>query len=355
MAAEGDAAEGMVSVQGFRRHYAKVRERMSRQTASVAERREVDGASAAAAGGALQLSVQSAASSSASQPRLDVSDLRTLSSYDQIERRIANRMAALAAQAAEAKQAAAAAEAIARAGAHRGSSPRSKKFEILKKSIYRLTPQQVAAMTASQRSEYNRLVAKIQAKEEGDRRLRAEQKRRAEIASKRHKQAAAAAASLASKSPGVTAVSVLDSQHAAGAAAARGGDRSKSSGTSPAAIAPGPRVQLDIDEVILTVRVFFHGRGAVTPAQELEVLGSQPLSALVDQISCLYDRPEVYSSHSWYVFFACSRVFCKQRVRGGTQTTNIGSNTEGARKLDSNDHTAVAGSALSVTRRKWSA
>ena len=91
------------------------------------------------------------------------------------------------------------------------------------------------------------------------------------------------------------------------------------------------------------------------PAQELEVLGSQPLSTLVDQISCLYDRPEVYSSHSWYVFFACSRVFCKQRVRGGTQTTNIGSNTEGARKLDSNDHTAVAGSALSVTRRKWSA
>lgn len=34
MAAEGDAAEGMVSVQGFRRHYAKVRERMARQTAS---------------------------------------------------------------------------------------------------------------------------------------------------------------------------------------------------------------------------------------------------------------------------------------------------------------------------------
>ena len=354
MAAEGDAAEGMVSVQGFRRHYAKVRERMARQTASVAERREVDGASAAAAGGALQLSVQSAASSSASQPRLDVSDLRTLSSYDQIERRIANRMAALAAQAAEAKEAAAAAEAIARAGAHRGSSPRSKKFEILKKSIYRLTPKQVAAMTASQRSEYNRLVAKIQAKEEGDRRLRAEQKRRAEIASKRHKQAAAAAASLASKSPDVTAVSALDSQHAA-AGAAHGGDRSKSSGTSPAAIAPGPRGQLDIDEVVLTVRVFFHGRGAVTPAQELEVLGSQPLSTLVDQISCLYDRPEVYSSHSWYAFCACSRVFCKQRVRGGTQTTNIGSNTEGARRLNSNDHTAVAGSALSVTRRKWSA
>jgi hypothetical protein len=53
------------------------------------------------------------------------------------------------------------------------------------------------------------------------------------------------------------------------------------------------------DEVILTVRVFFHGRGATCPAQELEVIGSQPLSALVDQISCLYDCPEVYSRHSW--------------------------------------------------------
>ena len=322
MAAEGNVAEGMVSVQGFRQHYARMRERMARQTASacasVAERPEADVASAASAGSALQLSVQSAALSSAPQPQLDVEDLRTLSSYDQIEQRIANRMAALAAQAAEAKEAAAAAEATAKAAARQGNSPRSKKFDVLKNVLSRLMPEQVAAMTTSQRSEYNRLVAKIQAKEEGDRRFLAEQKRKAELASKRHKQAAAAAAALASKTPDVTAVSALNSQDAAGAAAAHVGDGSSTRGNSPAA---GSRQQLDIDEVILTARVFFHGRGAVMPAQELEVLGSQQLSVLVDQISCLYDRPEVYSSHSWYVFLAFSRMFCHQTVRGETQRT----------------------------------
>ena len=47
------------------------------------------------------------------------------------------------------------------------------------------------------------------------------------------------------------------------------------------------------------VRVFFGGRGASQPAQEVEVLGSQPLSALVDRIECLYDRPEIYAPPSW--------------------------------------------------------
>jgi hypothetical protein len=318
MAAEGDAADSLVSVQGFRQHYTKIRERMVRQTtagvgASAGE--HPDASTAAAAGGGVQLAVQPPASSPASlQPRLDISDLRTLSTYEQVEQRIANRMARLAAQASEAKAAAAAAEAAVRAAASGPTSPRSKRFEELKKCISKLTPEQVAAMDAAQRRDYNRLVAKLQAKDEGDRRLRAEQKRKAELASRRHKQAAAAAASLAATNPETAAtVSELAPGDAAGAAAADHNNDSNEArriGTSHAA--RSGRL-LGSDEVILTVRVFFHGRGAASPAQELEVLSSQPLNVLVDQISCLYDRPEVYSRHSWCdAILVSTPILCKQ-------------------------------------------
>jgi hypothetical protein len=313
MAAEGDAADSLVSVQGFRQHYTKIRERMVRQTtagAGASAGEHPDASTAAAAGGGVQLAVQPPASSPASlQPRLDISDLRTLSTYEQVEQRIANRMARLAAQASEAKAAAAAAEAAVRAAASGPTSPRSKRFEELKKCISKLTPEQVAAMDAAQRRDYNRLVAKLQAKDEGDRRLRAEQKRKAELASRRHKQAAAAAASLAATNPETAAtVSELGPGDAAGAAAAD--HRSRRIGTSQAA--RSGRL-LGSDEVILTVRVFFHGRGAASPAQELEVLSSQPLNVLVDQISCLYDRPEVYSRHSWCdAILVSTPILCKQ-------------------------------------------
>ena len=69
--------------------------------------------------------------------------------------------------------------------------------------------------------------------------------------------------------------------------------------TAPTPAATPAANQLAEDEVILTVRVFFGGRGASQPAQEVEVLGSQPLSALVDRIECLYDRPEIYAPPSW--------------------------------------------------------
>ena len=82
------------------------------------------------------------------------------------------------------------------------------------------------------------------------------------------------------------------------------------------------RGQLGSDEVILTVRVFFHGRGAASPAQELEVLGSQPLNVLVDQISCLYDRPEVYSRHSWCDFNPCNHINFLQAVDAVSRATN---------------------------------
>ena len=282
----------------------------------------------------MELAVQPPASSSASlQPRLDISDLCTLSKYDQVEQRIANRMAGLAAQAAEAKAAAAAAEAVVKTAGCGGTSPRSKRFEALKKYICKLTPEQVAAMDAAQRREYNRLVAKIQAKDEGDRRLRAEQKRKAELASRRHKQAAAAAASLAARcSETAATLSELGPQHATGAAAADHNDDEGrridiNQGASSGRL-------LGSDEVILTVRVFFHGRGASSPAQELEVLGSQPLNALVDQISCLYDRPEVYSRHSW-----CVAILVLPRVLSCNRS----------------NHIARAGNDPSATQRKLSA
>lgn len=297
MEAEDQTADGMVSVRRFRQHYTKIAERMAHQSTSV---------SGAGEPVVAKLPVEPPADapggeSAASQRHLDIGDIRVVSSYDEVEQRIATRMALLASQAAEAKQAVAAAAAVVdqQRTRNRTTSPRSKKFEKLKQTINGMTAAQVASLNPSQKRQYSSILFKIQAKEEAERRLLAEQKQRLLLATRRHKQAKAAAASLPASNLQMESLPPASTSYSA-ASAIHSGDSGRGSGTTLAPSAAGSQPVLRIDEVILTVCVFFHGRGAASPAQELEVIGSQPLSALVDRISCLYDRPEVFSRYSWY-------------------------------------------------------
>jgi|EP01046_Picozoa_sp_COSAG06_P002436 hypothetical protein len=332
MAAAASAAgpDGMVSVRAFRQHYRNARERMVRQQEGGSSSR------AAPAGGGLELAVAAPVPAAAAAARLAISDLRSLSDHDEVDRRIEERIARLASQASEAAAAAEAAKAevAAQQAAAGSSSPQSQRFEKLKKHILGMSHVQVDALDAPNRARYDSILRKIRVKEEGDRRLMAEQRSKFLLAARLQKQAAAAAASVEAGQTAAVATaarqdnllqngasaSSADTFGASAGASASGASASGSlsssglgsvganlssgpsaaSSRSPAGSTEGSQQRLlREDEVILTVRVFFHGRGATCPAQELEVIGSQPLSALVDQISCLYDRPEVYSRHSW--------------------------------------------------------
>jgi hypothetical protein len=337
MAAAASAAgpDGMVSVRAFRQHYRNARERMVRQQEGGSSSR------AAPAGGGLELAVAAPVPAAAAAARLAISDLRSLSDHDEVDRRIEERIARLASQASEAAAAAEAAKAevAAQQAAAGSSSPQSQRFEKLKKHILGMSHVQVDALDAPNRARYDSILRKIRVKEEGDRRLMAEQRSKFLLAARLQKQAAAAAASVEAGQTAAVATaarqdnllqngasaSSADTFGASAGASASGASASGASASgslsssglgsvganlssgpsaassrSPAGSTEGSQQRLlREDEVILTVRVFFHGRGATCPAQELEVIGSQPLSALVDQISCLYDRPEVYSRHSW--------------------------------------------------------
>ena len=308
MEAAEEAGDGMLSVRAFRRHFAELRGKMAQQDAAAAA-----GAGAAdgpAVGGAVAL-LAGTALQPAGPARLGVSDLRTgTSTYDVVEERIKVRLAELATQQATAQQVAAqraaAAAAEAQAAAQRAATAAaavclySQKFEQLRQHILSMTEAQIAALNPEQMARYNTIRAKIQAKEEVDRRLAAQKRQEMLLESRQLAQHAAAAASSVARRDGPApptsepTAQLMDHQPngvpAAAAAAAAAAPTAAAAGGAAAAGAAGA---LREDEAILTCRMFFHGRGAMQPAQELEVIGSQPLSALVDQVSCLYDRPEV--------------------------------------------------------------
>ena len=88
MAAAASAAgpDGMVSVRAFRQHYRNARERMVRQQEGGSSSR------AAPAGGGLELAVAAPVPAAAAAARLAISDLRSLSDHDEVDRRIEERI-----------------------------------------------------------------------------------------------------------------------------------------------------------------------------------------------------------------------------------------------------------------------